>query len=182
MAKLETEFWTKVLGKGWEKRCPIVVRGRVFVRFNRVISLQEAEDLFQQALLRILTKVSPAELESKEPNEIAKMIFGGYLPNIIREWLRDIRGEQPTASIDDEDQYTLLPNVNIDQSERVYSEAWKSFSVDESEVFRRYFIEGEKQAAIAESMQRSIGSINKLVQSSQHLFVEILAAINGEKI
>jgi hypothetical protein len=181
MSKSERDFWLKVLGKNWEVRCPNIVVGRVYVRFNRIITLQDGEDIFQKALLRMIEKVGLPTLETKPDDEVRKMIFGGYLPNILREWLRDLNGTKSDTSMENAELDQSFPSNSLDNSKAIYTEAHKSFTLEEQSVFRHYYVDGKTQAEIAKLRDCAIGHVNAVVKNTERKFVEACAKYSGVK-
>lgn len=86
----ERVFWEHVLGQGWEARC-IAVTINIGRRMSVHISRDDAQDIFQNALLRLLKRRnegnrSLAELQS-DP-EAARRYLHGILKNLVLEQAR----------------------------------------------------------------------------------------------
>lgn len=173
------KFWDRVLQPGWHRRGPAIVRNRVFNSYQIEISLEEAEDLFQSTIERVLDKESESEAFRRDPEEARKILFG-YLRNVIREWWRnDVvrRKRQQHQGIEPLKEFLSVPP---DLATRVYNRALDEMDETDRVIFELYYLERKTQTDVAKTLGLSLGSVNGRTQFINAKFHEIQLSVSEE--
>ncbi len=171
-------FWDEVLDEGWQRRGPAIVVNRIFAKYQLTIPFQEAEDLFSEALERILKNESIAKLQRMPAIDVRRLLFG-YLRNVVREWFRKTK-RHPSISLDGPgSQVALEYQVESliqkpDLRGRIIREARDALEPEERLIFELYYFDGRTQQEISDYMSCSIGTVNGLVQSSSRKFRDVV--------
>lgn len=168
----QKQFWNEVLNHGWQERGPAIVKNKIFLRYQIMISKQEAEDLFQSTLARVIEKETIEGCLSKNPEEVRMIIFG-YLKNIIREWWRDEvmnkhKTEKDAFHVDINNLTTSSNLAGI-----IYKDAFEKLTSKEQIAFELYYLDKNTQTAVKNKMDLSIGTVNSILQEIQNKFYEI---------
>jgi len=172
-------FWDKVLQGGWQRRGPAIVRNRVYSRYNLEIPLEDAEDIFQTTLQRVIVKEGDSENFLRDPEEARKILFG-YLRNVIREWWRSevIRRHKPEHDdITDKEGVLAVPQ---DQAERILNAMWDKLTEQERVVFELHYLDGATQARVGDLLGLSLGTVNSRLQSIRTKYTEIRLQVARE--
>jgi RNA polymerase sigma factor (sigma-70 family) len=136
-----------------------------------MISWEEAEDLFQSALARVLEK-EPIKDGNKDPEEIRKIIYG-YLKFIIQEWWRDEVIKKRASKREEPPSESDFPPVSNDTAESIYSDAWDAMTDKERIVFELYYLNNNTQSMVKDEMGCSIGTINSMLKQIHDKFYTI---------
>lgn len=180
MSDTTTErFWNQVLQAGWEKRGPAIVRNRVYHRYQREISWQDAEDIFQDTINRVFVNEGSNENFLRDPEEARKILFG-YLRNVIREWWKRevVRRHQPEHD-DIEDHEGALAVTPI-QAEQILNRMWDKLTEQERVIFELHYLDGATQARVGELLSVSLGTTNARLQSIREKYAETRRQVDRE--
>ena len=172
-------FWDDVLQPGWQRRGPAIVKNRVYNRYNMDISWQEAEDIFQDVLQRVIVKEGGNENFLRDTEEARKILFG-YLRNIIREWFRTevVRRHKPEHDdIADKEGVLAVPQ---DHAERILNTMWDKLTEEERVIFDLHYLDGATQARVGDLLGISLGTVNGRLQTIRAKYADIREQVAQE--
>lgn len=141
--------------------------------------MQDAEDIFQEALVRVMKKETLDKLVQMPAIEVRKIIFG-YVRNIIREWLRGEIRRHPKKDHKDSDPAAADPAIPPDIASHLFNSAWEILDDEERTVFELYYLGDNTQAAIADVLDCAIGRVNAICRRVESKFYSMYERICEE--
>lgn len=174
------QSWERVLGAAWEKRGPAVVRNRIQRKYGVSVSREEAEDIFQTALLRAFEKKVFADAFGRSPEESQKILFG-FVKNVIREWWRNDAIRRHRLQLETLEDERDIPAVPPDMVERFVRCVWAELDEQERLIFKLHYLEDKTQTEIKDKLDISIGTVHNRLKRIRARFYETRESMREEE-
>jgi RNA polymerase sigma factor (sigma-70 family) len=175
-------FWEHVLGQGWEERC-VAVTINIGRRMKVRVSRDDAQDIFQTGLLRLLQKLSASSSAlgglQNDPEAVRRYLHG-ILKNLVLERSRS-HGRYTQRFVPDlPNEVPAAPWVSDPIRQRQLQRLLRSLSARQLEILELR-IEGLRQKEIAERLRISEPTVSREFAAIRHQYDDLVAARENER-